>query len=682
VSDTSALRRQLLANGYEPIPIRGKAPRWKGWAAGDITDARLSEIEAAHPDHTNTGIRTGRCVAIDIDLTNAAHAIEIEKLAVTAFGDTPLHRVGSKGALLCYRNDSPIPKITIGLKDKRLVEILGEGQQFAAYGAHPNTGRPYEWPNDILGGEPSQTPLTDLPAASPDQLRTLAHDIAARLRALGYGDVTVSGAEPVAETPAVSASSGLPITADAIEAMLKSIPPSCDRNKWLTVCGGLCNAPVNDPSFDGRALFTQWSRGDLHDGRAPANFSGEDDCANEWDRDQGKRTEGASVPAFGALVNLAREHGYDGPSFTFSAADVFARVASMGEGNAANVTAPAKTKFRLLFPKDMASLPPPAWLIPNLLPANAVILIYGPQASFKTFIALEFAWQIATGRASALGMVAQGAVAYCAGEAPIGIARKRFPAWMEHRKIENADAVPFALIPAVPLVSTPTEVDALIAALKSTGLRFSLIVIDTVARALGGLDENSAKDAGLLLAAAEKLRDTFDCSVLLIHHSGKDEDRGARGSSALLAGVDAAFEVKADPEVLAVSLRCKKMKDSDPPDAIRLKGERIFNSIVFEPIREHEFAALTRSNTSAHQSDVANALKTLKAVNGATVTTQVLATEMAGPGADAAAIESKRRALMRSAKDRLRAYVTQLGEGRGVSTLWSLPEVDFDGGHQ
>jgi hypothetical protein len=677
-TNAPAIRRQLLANGYEPIPIRGKAPHWKRWTDGEITDARLVEIEAAHPDHSNTGIRTGQCAAIDIDLTDGAHLIEVETIIDAMLGTTPLRRVGSKGALLCYRNDQPIPKITIGLKDKRLVEILGAGQHFAAYGIHPDIGRAYEWPNDFFGGEPTQTPLTDLPLASPDQLFALAREIAAKLKALGYGDVTVSGGEQT-EAPKPSTATGVPVTADIVETMLRAIPPSCDRNKWLTVCGGLTNAPVNDPAFDGLSLFTHWSRGDLHDGAPPSNFNGEEDCATEWQRDEAKRASGEAVPAFGALVLLAREHGYDGPSQSFSAQETFARFA---DAQPSTVERAPRNKFRVLLPKDMRDLPPPSYLIGNVLPANAIVMLFGPPASYKTFVALELAFQIATGKATALGFVAQGAVAYCAGEAPIGIAGKRFPAWMQHRGIENADAVPFALVPAVPLVSTAADVDALIEALKETGLSISLIVVDTVARALGGLDENSAKDAGLLLAASERLRDTFDCTVLLIHHTGKDESRGARGSSALLAGVDAAFEVRADSEVLAVTLRCEKMKDADPPAPMRFQGVRTCGSVVFDPMPEADYAALTRTNTSVHRLDVAAALKKLKAVNGKTVTTHILATQLAGPEAPPDVVESKKRSLQRCSKDRLRAYVTQLSEGSGHPTLWSFPTAHEEGDAQ
>ena len=77
-----------------------------------------------------------------------------------------------------------------------------------------------------------------------------------------------------------------------------------------------------------------------------------------------------------------------------------------------------------------------------------------------------------------------------------------------------------------------------------------------------------------------------------------------------------------------------------------------------------------------HQVDVAAGLKAMK---GETVTTHVLATELAGPGAPAEVVESKKRALQRYSKDRLRAYVKQLGEGRGHATLWALPPADENG---
>jgi hypothetical protein len=57
------------------------------------------------------GIRTGEVVAIDIDLLNPDHAFLFVRLAEHSCGATPLIRVGSKGAVLIYRNiGDQIPK--------------------------------------------------------------------------------------------------------------------------------------------------------------------------------------------------------------------------------------------------------------------------------------------------------------------------------------------------------------------------------------------------------------------------------------------------------------------------------------------------------------------------------------------------------------------------------------------
>jgi RecA-family ATPase len=314
-----AFRLKALANGYEPIPVIGKAPPHKGWSEGEITEGRLAEMDAAIPGCTNTGLRTGHIAAIDIDLTSVAHTFEVEKTISAMLGETLLRRVGSKGALLCYRNETPIPKITIGTKNKRLVEILGAGQQFVADGTHPDTGRPYEWTNDWMCGEPLQTPAAELPEVTPAKLQEVANAVAAQLSALGYGDVAVTGIKPPREETAAPIPSGKPASPALVDAMLRCIKPAIVRAGWLTVCGGLVNAPVSDVAWDGLDVFRRWSAGEYHDG-PPANYQGAVDCEAQWDRDADR---GDDVPAFGALVNLAREHGYQGPSHSESASETF-----------------------------------------------------------------------------------------------------------------------------------------------------------------------------------------------------------------------------------------------------------------------------------------------------------------------------------------------------------------------
>ena len=104
-------------------------------------------------------------------------------------------KIGSKGVMVCYQNETPIKKITIkgrarSAKGKieTLVEVLGEGQQFVGYGWHPK-GMKYHWPFDHLGCDPLATPLNKLPAVTPAQIRKSVESICQKLRDLGYHDV-------------------------------------------------------------------------------------------------------------------------------------------------------------------------------------------------------------------------------------------------------------------------------------------------------------------------------------------------------------------------------------------------------------------------------------------------------------------------------------------------------------
>jgi hypothetical protein len=88
-----------------------------------------------------------------------------------------------------------------------------------------------------------------------------------------------------------------------------------------------------------------------------------------------------------------------------------------------------------------------------------------------------------------------------------------------------------------------------------------LIVIDTLAACSPGADENAAKDMGKVIDHCKQLHKATGATVLLIHHSGKDESKGARGWSGLRAAADAEIEVSrnADHRIATVT----KMKDGE-----------------------------------------------------------------------------------------------------------------------
>jgi putative DNA primase/helicase len=167
-------RLLLLKTGFDPTPCNGKAPVLKDWASRDKTNPAeigLWSSPAGFPDAQNTGLRTKFMPAIDIDITDAEVAEAVEELAREIFeehGATPC-RIGQapKRALL-LRTDEPFKKLVRSFFPKNgnfdpakppKIEILCEGQQLIAFGIHPDTHSPYNWPC----GAPGEIKREDLP---------------------------------------------------------------------------------------------------------------------------------------------------------------------------------------------------------------------------------------------------------------------------------------------------------------------------------------------------------------------------------------------------------------------------------------------------------------------------------------------------------------------------------------
>lgn len=224
---------------------------------------------------------------------------------------------------------------------------------------------------------------------------------------------------------------------------------------------------------------------------------------------------------------------------------------------------------------SLSTLPPPSFLIDELVPDYGLTVLYGPPESYKSFVALDLALSVVFGQAWNGRAVKQGAVLYIAGEGVRGIAR-RVAAWLRHHGLEDANA-PFHLLGTSVNLLEPAQVLKLVRTLEE--LRriaehpFSMVVIDTVARAMPGADENAARDMGMFISATDRVRDVMECAVLGIHHAGKDNSKGARGSSALAGGADAVIRAERLDKI--VTLTNEKQKDSDHFQPILLEAQSV-----------------------------------------------------------------------------------------------------------
>lgn len=211
-----------------------------------------------------------------------------------------------------------------------------------------------------------------------------------------------------------------------------------------------------------------------------------------------------------------------------------------------------------------------AWLVKGIVPASGLMCLYGPSRGGKSFLALEWCLRIAHGDDILGHRTRQTGVAYVGAEAANGL-RKRFRAWMQEHSRED-EPPPIALIPRGVDFSSPEapDVDELIDLLtdaaiefKERGARLGVVVVDTLARAMPGAEENTGADMGAALAAMEKIGEALGVLVILVHHTGKDASKGARGHSSLFAALDTAIELVHDEETGARTIKLAKQKDDE-----------------------------------------------------------------------------------------------------------------------
>ena len=209
---------------------------------------------------------------------------------------------------------------------------------------------------------------------------------------------------------------------------------------------------------------------------------------------------------------------------------------------------------------------PVEWLIEGVIPKKAFVALYAPPASFKSFVALDIAECIATGRSFLTKEVRhQGAVLYIAGEGHGGIGA-RIKAMKKHHNTP-AGAPVFFLRKQINLRSSATDIQDLIQAVDDIqathDIEFELVVIDTLARAFGGGNENASEDMGAFITAAGAIQGRYNCALLVVHHAGKDATKGLRGHSSLLGAVDTELEIIRIEDAPKGILHISKQKDGE-----------------------------------------------------------------------------------------------------------------------
>jgi hypothetical protein len=305
--------------------------------------------------------------------------------------------------------------------------------------------------------------------------------------------------------------------------MLEAIP-NAEANYELWIKIGMALHAETSGSNEGLALWELWSE------KCP-DYSGFEELQYKWNS---FRADKDKIVTVGSLKKIASEHGWqEDYSVDFNPVPEEEPKEPEQENR----------RFQLLPVDKFVKRPLPRWLIKGVLPEKSTGMTYGGSGDGKTFAILDMACAIALGGEWQGRKVEKGHVVYICAEGSGSFTTRLLAYCIQHKVSPEKLGENMTIIPAAPNFLQKKDVEELISEINAFNKRTDLIIIDTMAQTTTGADENSAKDMNIALKYLEALRSKTNSAAHLIHHAGKNEDRGARGSSTLKAALDVQFRV-------------------------------------------------------------------------------------------------------------------------------------------
>lgn len=216
--------------------------------------------------------------------------------------------------------------------------------------------------------------------------------------------------------------------------------------------------------------------------------------------------------------------------------------------------------LRLYSTAELLRMPPPKWLIEPIMPVGGLVGLYGPPGTGKSFVAIDMALSVASGRPWQGKTTQRGPVLYISAEGGTGIG-KRVAAWLKTRVVQPGDANVFWLTESIPVYGDSEALDRLMdRILNEVEEHPALVIIDTLARCFDG-DENQQEDMGRFIQGVDRMRREFGATLLVVHHTRMDGDR-ERGNTAFRGAADSMLVLSRNARG-SILLGCNKQKDAE-----------------------------------------------------------------------------------------------------------------------
>jgi len=510
----------LLEAGYPIVPIKSgkKHPGLNGWqkiiATPELLEGWLGNGYASG----GVAVLASRFPGVDLDVRDEQVVTKLVSWCHDNIGYSP-RRIGeAPKTLLPYSAAAPFKKIASPLfKDanglEHKVEILGDGQQYVCYANHPDTGKPYEWPDghSLIDFQPDE-----LPALSEDQARDL---VAYFLSIIPEGWSKVGGSESTKSngldfnTAAKGFDYGRDDGRDRALELLRTASNTLSRDDWVSLAFAAKNV-LGDQAREDWLAFSSRYAGAVKDGEA----------ARVWDS---ARPDGSAK--VGKIFYLLQEP----------------KANKDHRASDGTTQSNPQRQSKFFSAADLKDKPvsPREWKVHGLIPMNTPTLFSGDGGAGKSQIALQLAIASVAGLGWLNRAVTPGRAIFLSAEDDEDELHRRTDT------ILRADQIGYDDLSGLTLRSVAGE-DALLAV--ETGLNLiqselfneldqraadenpDLIIIDTAADVFPANENDRAKVRqfiGILRGLALKR----ECAVVLLSHpslTGLNSGTGTSGSTA------------------------------------------------------------------------------------------------------------------------------------------------------
>ena len=333
-----------------------------------------------------------------------------------------------------------------------------------------------------------------------------------------------------------------------VSEVLVHLDPDVGYGEWLKIGAALHHQGGGDPEW-----LEAWDNWSAASGKWLVGY-----CAEKWDTFSQQRSIGRGAVTLASLLHITKDK---------------------------RNLAPHSKDLTVFSVQQLLAMPQLTWLVKGVIPDCGMGVLFGDSGSGKTFISIDLALAISQ------GLVWQGCkvnkptgVLYVSAEGGGGMS-KRLKAYSKYHDVDLSDT-PIGIVTVglnLPEGDADRVIDAC-ARMKDRGCHIGFIVMDTLNRTIGGADENSSQDMGKYIDAINRIGNATGAFILIVHHSGKDASKGARGHSSLRAAVDTEMSIKADGPIQVLTITKSRDGETGKPYAFRLEVIQLGLDVDLDPI--------------------------------------------------------------------------------------------------